>query len=117
MLYNINSNYQNLNLFPSRHKIRFLEITLKLLTNKKFKIMGLLWTLLIGAIAGYLGSLIFKGGTLGLIGNIIVGLIGSFIGHLIFGQIGTGVLGEIVTGTIGAIILLAVINLFTRGKV
>ena len=32
--------------------------------------MGILWTLIIGAIAGWLGSQIFKGGSLGLIGNI-----------------------------------------------
>ena len=43
--------------------------------------MGILWTLIIGAIAGWLGSQIFKGGSLGLIGNIIVGIIGGVIGY------------------------------------
>lgn len=80
--------------------------------------MGILWTLIIGAVAGYLGSLIFKGGSLGLIGNIIVGIIGGAIGYwLLGGRLGDGIVGEILTGTIGAIILLAVVNLLTRGKV
>ena len=85
---------------------------------KKFNIMGILWTLIIGAIAGWLGSQIFKGGSLGLIGNIVVGIVGGFIGYwLLGGRLGEGVVGEILTGTIGAIVLLAVVNLFTRGKV
>ena len=85
---------------------------------KKFNIMGILWTLIIGAIAGWLGSQIFKGGSLGLIGNIVVGIVGGFIGYwLLGGRLGEGVVGEILTGTIGAIVLLAAVNLFTRGKV
>lgn len=80
--------------------------------------MGILWTLIIGAIAGWLGSQIFKGGSLGLIGNIIVGIVGGFIGYwLLGGMLGTGVIGEILTGAVGAIVLLAIINLLTRGKV
>ena len=43
--------------------------------------MGILWTLIIGAIAGWLGAQIFKGGSLGLIGNIIVGIVGGAIGY------------------------------------
>ena len=85
---------------------------------KKFNIMGILWTLIIGAIAGWLGSQIFKSGSLGLIGNIVVGIVGGFIGYwLLGGRLGEGVVGEILTGTIGAIVLLAIVNLFTRGKV
>lgn len=80
--------------------------------------MGILWTLIIGAIAGWLGAQIFKGGSLGLIGNIIVGIIGGAIGFwLLGGRLGEGLVGEILTGAIGSIILLAVINLLTRGKV
>ena len=47
--------------------------------------MGILWTLIIGAIAGWLGSQIFKGGSLGLIGNIVVGIVGGFIGYWLLG--------------------------------
>lgn len=80
--------------------------------------MGILWTLIIGAVAGWLGAQIFKGGSLGLIGNIIVGIIGGAIGYwLLGGRLGDGIVGEILTGALGSIVLLAVINLFTRGKV
>ena len=80
--------------------------------------MGILWTLIIGAIAGWLGSQIFKGGSLGLIGNIIVGIIGGVIGYYLLGTtFGTAVIGQILTGAVGSIILLAVINLFSGRKV
>lgn len=80
--------------------------------------MGILWTLIIGAIAGWLGSQIFKGGSLGLIGNIIVGIIGGFIGYWLLGTtFGTGLVGQILTGAVGSIVLLAVVNLLTRGRV
>ncbi len=80
--------------------------------------MGLLWTLLIGALAGWLGSQLFKGGSLGLLGNIIVGIIGGFIGYWLLGTaFGTSIIGQILTGAVGAIILLAVINLISGRRV
>jgi uncharacterized membrane protein YeaQ/YmgE (transglycosylase-associated protein family) len=76
--------------------------------------------LLLGAIAGWLGGLIFKGSGVGLIGNIIIGIIGGFIGHWLFGKLGihmgTGYLSYILTAGIGAAILLAVLNLVFGGR-
>ncbi|MEJ8843232.1 hypothetical protein WG954_12655 [Lacibacter sp. H375] len=43
--------------------------------------MEIIATLLIGAIAGWLGSQLFKGRGLGLLGNIVVGILGSFVGY------------------------------------
>ncbi|MBF5026180.1 GlsB/YeaQ/YmgE family stress response membrane protein [Planobacterium oryzisoli] len=80
--------------------------------------MGILWTLIIGAIAGWLGSQIFKGGSLGLIGNIVVGIVGGFIGYWLLGAtFGTAIIGQILTGAVGAIVLLAIINLLTGRRV
>lgn len=80
--------------------------------------MDILWTLIIGAVAGWLGSVIFKGSGLGLIGNIIVGILGSFVGSwLLGGRLGEGTVGAILTGALGAIIILAVLNLVFRRKV
>ena len=42
--------------------------------------MGIFATLIIGAIAGWLGGKIYKGSGLGLLGNIIVGILGSGVG-------------------------------------
>jgi uncharacterized membrane protein YeaQ/YmgE (transglycosylase-associated protein family) len=82
--------------------------------------MDLLVTLLIGAIAGWLGSTIYKGGSLGLLGNIVVGIIGSFVGSWLLGKLGvslgTGWIGAILTGAIGAIVILFLLNLVTGKK-
>lgn len=82
--------------------------------------MEIVITLIIGAVAGWLGSQIFRGSSLGLIGNIIVGILGSFVGYWLLGKLGvslgTGVLGAILTGAIGDIVILAVINLIFKTK-
>jgi len=44
--------------------------------------MGLLWTLIIGAVAGWLAGKIMRGGGFGLLGDIIVGVIGRWLGIL-----------------------------------
>ena len=77
--------------------------------------MDILVVLLIGALAGWLGSMIFTGGGLGLLGNIIVGILGSFVGYWLLGQLGvsfgTGIIAAILTGALGAIVILAIVNL------
>ncbi|MGL4526656.1 MAG: GlsB/YeaQ/YmgE family stress response membrane protein, partial [Aestuariivirga sp.] len=49
-------------------------------------IPGIVWTLLFGAVAGWLASLVVGGG--GLIRNIIIGLIGAVVANFLFGGIG-----------------------------
>jgi len=82
--------------------------------------MEILLTVIIGAIAGWLGSKIFEGSSLGLLGNIIVGILGGFIGYWALGKLGIslggGLIGAILTGAIGAIIILAILNLVFKGK-
>lgn len=82
---------------------------------------GILYAIIIGAIAGWLGSIIFKGYGLGLLWNIIIGILGGILGSWLLGMLGTGfgggVLGQILTGTIGAIVLLAIINLLSGRRV
>lgn len=82
--------------------------------------MDLLWILIVGAIAGWLGGTIYKGSGLGIIGNIIVGIVGSYVGYWLLGlldvSLGTGTLGFILTGAIGAIVILFVLNLVIPKK-
>ena len=85
------------------------------------KFMGIIATLIIGAIAGWLGGTIYKGSGLGLIGNIIVGLLGSGVGYWLLGTVfnislGGGWIGSILTGAIGAIVILFVINLIVKKR-
>ena len=82
--------------------------------------MNLLVTLIVGAIAGWLGSQIFRGSGLGLVRNIVVGILGSFVGSWLLGQLGVnlgeGWIGAILTGAIGAIVILALLNLIMKKK-
>jgi uncharacterized membrane protein YeaQ/YmgE (transglycosylase-associated protein family) len=77
--------------------------------------MEIVVILIIGAVAGWLGSTIYKGSGLGLIGNIVVGIVGSFVGYWALGKLGVnlgnGWIGAILTGAIGAIIILILLNL------
>ena len=86
----------------------------------KIKTMEIIVTLLIGALAGWLGSLIYTGSGLGLLGNIIVGILGGFVGYWLLGKLnvslGTGWVSIILTGAIGAIVILFLFNLIFRKK-
>jgi len=76
--------------------------------------MELLAVLLVGGVAGWLGSMIYKGNGLGLFGNIVVGLLGGWLGYWFFGRLGIslghGLLGYIITAAIGAIIILFLVR-------
>lgn len=78
--------------------------------------------LVLGAIAGWLGGLVFQGGGLGLIGNIVVGIVGGFIGYWLLPKLGVhintgkGWLNYIITAAIGAVVLLAIINIIFGRK-
>lgn len=80
--------------------------------------MDWLYIIIIGAVAGWLAGLLFKGGGFGLLGNIVIGVIGGFIGFWLLGQIGIslgdGTIGTILTSVIGAGVLLFIASLFKK---
>lgn len=83
--------------------------------------MGIIATLIIGAIAGWLGGTIYKGSGLGLLGNIVIGILGSGVGAWLLERVfkislGEGWIGSILTGAIGAIVILFLVNLIFRKK-
>lgn len=83
--------------------------------------MGIIASLIVGAIAGWLGGTIYKGSGLGLIGNIIIGILGSVVGSWLLGSVfgvssGDGWIGAILTGALGAVVILFLINLIFKGK-
>jgi uncharacterized membrane protein YeaQ/YmgE (transglycosylase-associated protein family) len=82
--------------------------------------MEILVILIIGAVAGWLGSTIYKGSGLGLIGNIIIGIAGSFVGYWLLWKLGVslggGWIGAILTGAAGAIVILVLLNLIFRNR-
>lgn len=84
----------------------------------------IIW-LIVGGIIGWVASLIMKrDAQQGIILNIVVGIIGSFLGGwLIAPLLGTGTVNSgdfslmgLVSSLIGAVVLLLIINLFTRGR-
>lgn len=79
---------------------------------------GIIFWLIIGAVAGWLAGVLVKGGGFGLIVDIIVGIVGAFIGGWLAGVIGInlggGILGSLITAVIGAVILIFVVRLFKR---
>lgn len=80
-------------------------------------IVGLIWMLVVGAIAGWLAGLVMKGRGFGLLGNIIVGIVGAIVGGFLFGALGIafwGLLGTLIVSFIGAVILLALISVIKK---
>ena len=79
----------------------------------------LLYTIIIGAIIGWLAGQLWKGHGFGIVGNIIVGILGSVVGGWVFGKTGISIGGDplistIITGVIGAIVLLFIIGLIKK---
>lgn len=82
--------------------------------------MEILGTIIIGALAGWLGSKVFSGSGLGLLWNIVIGIVGGFVGYGLFGvlniSLGEGWIGAILTGAIGALLILFILNLIIKKK-
>lgn len=79
--------------------------------------MALIGFLIIGALAGWLAGVLFKGGGFGILANMGIGVAGSFIGGFVFRLLGLtshSVIGELITATVGALILLAVVRALKR---
>ena len=88
--------------------------------------MNIIIWLIVGGIVGWLASLIMRtDAQQGIILNVIVGIVGAFLGGWLGNMLGISganindgfsVTGFIIS-LIGAVILLAIVNLFRRGRV
>lgn len=87
--------------------------------------MGWIIALIVGGVAGWLGSIVMnRDGSMGIFWNIVVGCIGSVLGNAIAGPL-LGISGSVqefsitglVVAVIGAIVLLGVVNLIQRGRI
>jgi uncharacterized membrane protein YeaQ/YmgE (transglycosylase-associated protein family) len=84
----------------------------------------LIW-LVVGGLIGWVASMVMKtDAQQGIVLNVIVGIVGAFLGGLLISPL-LGVpsinqnafsLGAMLVSLLGAIILLAIVNLFRRGK-
>ncbi len=86
--------------------------------------MGLLLTLLLGGLAGWLASMVMnRDAEQGVLLNIVVGVVGAFLANLLLAPLLgiPAVLDQItvwgfVMAVLGAVVLLAIVNLFTRKR-
>ena len=85
----------------------------------------IIW-LVVGGLIGWVASMIMKtNAQQGMFLNVVVGIVGSMLGGwLISPLLGAGTINQsdfslrgLVVSLIGAVILLAIVNLFRRGKV
>jgi uncharacterized membrane protein YeaQ/YmgE (transglycosylase-associated protein family) len=85
----------------------------------------ILW-LIVGGIVGWIASKIMRtDAQQGLILNVVVGIVGALLaGWLISPLVGEGTInqgdfsvGSLLVSLVGAVVLLAIVNLFRRGRV
>lgn len=83
---------------------------------------GILYTIIIGAICGYIADVLMSDNGYGLVLSIIIGIAGSFVGAWAFGQlgisVGSGWISDIIRGASGAILILFILGLLkgTTGR-
>ena len=87
--------------------------------------MNIIVWLVVGGLIGWIASKIMHtDAQQGIILNVIVGIVGSMLGgFLIAPMLGHGTINQndfsvmgLIVSLIGAVILLAIVNLFTRGR-
>lgn len=77
-------------------------------------IIGLIWWIIVGLIAGWLAGKIMKGSGYGAVANTILGVIGAVVGGLILRLLGFyssgGLISSILVATLGAVVLVWLAN-------
>ena len=88
--------------------------------------MGLLLVLIVGGIIGWLASIVMRtDAQQGIILNVVVGIVGALLGGFLLSSLIGGApitsgafdARSLLVSFLGAVILLAIVNLFRRGRV
>ena len=69
---------------------------------------GILWTIIIGAVCGYIAGKVMNVGA-GLLVNIILGIAGACVGGFLFRILAfaaTSLIGIIISGVVGSVLLI-----------
>jgi uncharacterized membrane protein YeaQ/YmgE (transglycosylase-associated protein family) len=89
------------------------------LANELKDWQGLLITLFIGAVAGFLAQVLTPGRGYGTVATIIIGIIGGWLGKILFRSFlsltNNALINTIICATAGAFILALVLNLIVGG--
>ncbi len=87
--------------------------------------MNLIIWLIVGGLIGWVASMIMRtDGQQGIILNVVVGIVGAFLGGFLLSPLlGAGTVNSgdfsvagLAVSLLGAVILLAIVNLFRRGR-
>jgi len=85
--------------------------------------MSFLWFIIIGAVAGWLASLLMKGSGLGFVGNLLTGICGGILGGWLAGELKINVhlsdnelVNKLTIAVAGSIILLFFLNMWKKKR-
>ena len=86
--------------------------------------MGILVWLIVGGVVGWLASIVMRtDAQQGILLNVVVGIVGALLaGFVVSPMLGIGTINQgisiatFLVSLVGAIILLAIVNLFRRGR-
>jgi uncharacterized membrane protein YeaQ/YmgE (transglycosylase-associated protein family) len=79
--------------------------------------MWLIWTIVIGILAGFIASKLVSGSGKGLLMDLVIGIVGSVLGGWIFTLLGLGaygLVGQLVMAIVGAVVLLLLVRAIKR---
>ena len=78
----------------------------------------MIYSIIVGLIAGWLAGQLMKGGGYGVLMDIVLGLLGGIVGGWVFGALGIwpsgGIVGSVVVSFVGAVILVAITRMLKR---
>ena len=82
--------------------------------------LGILFTVIVGALAGFLAGKLMKGSGFGFLVNLLVGIVGGFLGGNLLAWLGIHwgktFIGYLVTALIGSCLLLWILSRLTKKK-
>jgi uncharacterized membrane protein YeaQ/YmgE (transglycosylase-associated protein family) len=83
--------------------------------------MSILTWIVLGLVAGWLASMLMRGGGYGIIGDIILGIVGALVGGFLSSALlGVDVSGfnftSVVIATVGAILVIAIARALTPAR-
>jgi len=78
----------------------------------------MIYSIIVGLIAGWLAGQVMKGGGYGVLMDIVLGLLGGIVGGWVFGTLGIwpagGIIGSVVVSFVGAVILVGITRMLKR---
>jgi uncharacterized membrane protein YeaQ/YmgE (transglycosylase-associated protein family) len=73
----------------------------------------MIYSIVVGLIAGWLAGKVMKGGGYGVLVDIILGILGGIVGRWVFGLLGLypgSLIGSIIVSFVGAVILVWIVR-------